>query len=463
MKKYSDKFINQIDQLKYAIVGFEFEFYLRELSYYKTLEILNEYLKPVKVWGFRKYHSSFKVDENNFKLEPDLSGGPQLCELITGPLDYFSAKYFLVKILKFINDYGYTNDRCSIHFNISFDSEYKNLNDLNILKLILNIDEEEIYRNYPSRNGNVYAKSVKKLIPIRDYDYFNVPIDTVKNNIRLPNDKYYGVNFLHITKETESQRLEFRYIGGKDYEKNSGKLIYFMERFIINSYESIDTNFNSTDIEKLEEYLEENITKYRNLASYDNFIIEFPTINIQIDQNNDYDVVSSYYTNIYNEVYELAESIEEFKECIINYVTTTQTIELVDAKIKTTSIISSIDIINSEVEGILKDCHIVNSTIRNSQVSKSKLSDCDAYETKILNCNVDASELNNCYFMAGYLNGSMFGGVFRSGELGPYAVLDSDVKIIRSEQEGFFNTKYGDEDDEKSYKKNVLGFFDKGE
>jgi nitrous oxidase accessory protein NosD len=48
---------------------------------------------------------------------------------------------------------------------------------------------------------------------------FNIPINVVKNNIRLPNDKYYG-NFTHINIIKENQRLEFRYIGGKDFEKN---------------------------------------------------------------------------------------------------------------------------------------------------------------------------------------------------------------------------------------------------
>ena len=47
----------------------------------------------------------------------------------------------------------------------SFDSEEKDLNDLNILKLILNTNEEEIYKTYPTRKGNVYAKSIKKIIP----------------------------------------------------------------------------------------------------------------------------------------------------------------------------------------------------------------------------------------------------------------------------------------------------------
>jgi hypothetical protein len=233
---------------------------MKDLSYYKTLEILNDELKPVKVWGFRQYHSDFTPDSENFKIEPDLSGGSNMVELVTGPLDFYDAKYYLIKIVKFIQNYGYTNEKCSIHFNISFDD--KDLNDLNSLKLILNIDEEEIYRTYPTRKDNVYAKTVKKIIPYKEYDFFNIPVNVVKNNMRLPGDKYYGINFLHINNEKNSQRLEFRYIGGKDYEKNLGQLIYFMERFIINVHDSVDADFDSEDVNKLEEYLED-IEKFK--------------------------------------------------------------------------------------------------------------------------------------------------------------------------------------------------------
>ena len=137
MKKYSDKFLNQSNKLKHAKIGLEFEFYMKDLSFYKTLDILNVELTPVKVWGFRQYHSDFTPDSNNFKIEPDLSGGSNMVELVTGPLDYYDAKYYLVKIIKFIQTYGYTNDKCSIHFNLSFNNNQKDLNDLNILKLIL--------------------------------------------------------------------------------------------------------------------------------------------------------------------------------------------------------------------------------------------------------------------------------------------------------------------------------------
>jgi hypothetical protein len=385
-----------------------------------------------------------------------------MVELVTGPMDYFDAKYYLVKIIKFIQTYGYTNEKSSIHFNLSFNDKDKNLNDLNILKLILSIDEDEIYRVYPSRKDNVYAKSIKKMIPYKEYDFFNIPISVVKNNLRMPNDKYFGVNFLHINNDKDSQRLELRYIGGKDYEKNIGNLIYFMDRFIISVYDCVDVDFTSEDVNKLEEYLETNISLFKNFSKYDNFIVDFPTIHVQIDQQSNYDLITAYYQNIYMELYNLIDSTSTLKDCIINYVTSTQTLEIVDANIKTTSTLRGYDLINCKCEGIFDDCFFAGSEITNSQMSKCKLQQSNAVNSKVLNCKVEMSDLTNCYFMEGYLNGDMFGGVYRSGKLGPYATLDSEVKVV-TDNNNFFDTKFDTEtkgDDKgviKGYGKGVFG------
>ena len=457
MRKYSDKFLNQSNKLKGAILGLEFEFYMKDLSFYKTLELLNIELAPVKVWGFRKYHSDYTPDANNFKIEPDLSGGSNMVELVTGPMDYYDAKYYLIKISNFIQNYGYTNDKSSIHFNLSFTNEDKDLNDLNILKLILTTNEDEIYKVFPTRKDNVYAKSIKKMIPYKEYDFFNVPINAVKNNIRVPNDKYYGVNFTHINNEKESQRLEFRYIGGKDYEKNIGQLIYFMDRFIVNVYDSVDVGFDSEDVNKLEEYLEENIRLFKNFSKYDNFIVEFPTIQIQVDQSSDYDLINAYYSKIYPKLYSIIDSSSDIKECMVNYVTATQAIEIVDATIKATSTIKNFELINCNLEGIFESCTLVGCEIINSQLSKSTIIHSDVDNSKVLACRVDGSTLKNCYFMEGFLNGDMMGGVFRSGDLGPYANMDSDVKIV-NDHENFFDTKYDDEDGKGDKKGKITGF-----
>jgi hypothetical protein len=316
---------------------------------------------------------------------------------------------------------------------------------LNVLKLILNIDEDEIYRAYPTRKDNVYAKSIKKIVPFKEYDFFNIPIEVIKNNLRLPSDKYFGINFLHMNDNKEHQRIEYRYIGGKDYELNLGQLIYFMERFIILTYSCIDQDFNHSDVNKLEDYLEKNISYFKNLSKYDNFIVEFPTMQIQIDQNSNYDVINSYYSKIYSKIFNLIESTQDLKECIINYVTITQTLEIVDAKIKSTSILRGLELVNCEVEGLFEDCFFLSSTANRSQLTKCKLQHSEAVDSKILNCKVEASTLKNCYFMDGYLNGDMFAGVYRSGKLGPYATMDSEVKVV-TDRDNFFDTKFEEED-----------------
>jgi hypothetical protein len=455
MKKYSEKFVHEYSKLNKAIVGFEFEFYMRDLSFYKTLEILNKELSPVKVHGFRQYHSGFKPDSNNFKIEPDLSGGSNMVELVTGPMDYNDSKFYLIKILNFIQKFGYTNDKASIHFNISFKDD-RDLNDLNVLKLILNTDENEIYRFFPSRKGNIYAKSVKNIIPFKEYDFFNIPIDSIKNNIILPDNKYYGINFLHINENKENQRVEYRYIGGTNYESNIGNIVYFLDRFILDCYNSIDVGFNQNDADKLEIYLEENINKFKSFSKYDNFIVEFPTIQIQIDQNNMYEIVSSYFGKIYEKLYDLIEGTENLKDCIINYITATQKMEIVDGEVKGTLTLDGYEYVNCRImEGIFEFSNFYGCEINNSQLSTSKIEASDVLGSKVLSCRVENSSLTNCYFMNGVLNGDMNGGVFRSGELGPYATISPDTKVVGT-NDNFFDTKFDDQ--EKSYKDNIKGF-----
>lgn len=459
MKKYSEKFINDASILKQSVIGLEFEFFMKDLSYYKTLELLGQFLDPIKIHGFREYHPKFTPDDKNFILTPDLSGGANMVELITGPMSYYDSKFYMIKILKFIQEYGYTTDKASVHFNVSFIEESdKNLNDLNILKLILTTNEDEIYRVYPSRKGNVYAKSIKKMIPYKEYDFNNIPIDIIKNNLRLPNDKYFGINFLHVNKERKGQRLEFRYIGGKDYEKNLGQITYFLDKFIIDIYNSVDGVFTNEDVIELEEYLDKNISQLKTFSKYDNFIVEFPTISLQIDQNTGYDVVNAYYPKIYQKLFNLIDSTQDLKDCIINYVTAFQRIEIIDGRIKSNFNIKDFDFINCTLsDGIFESCTFINSEIRNSQVIKAKLHGTNVMSSKVLNCSVEASTLTDCFFMNGYLNADMEGGIFRSGKLGPYASISSDTKIV-SDTDNFFDTSFEEDDYDSKKDKGIMKF-----
>lgn len=453
MKKYSEKYINSYKLLSEAQIGFEFEFF-SNISYYKTLETLNNILHPVKVHGFRRYHSDFTPDSNNFKLEPDLSGGSNMAEIVTGPLDYFSARQYLLKILKFIQENGYTNDKCSLHINISFkDGSDKTIKDLSILKAILRIDEEEIYNLFPSRKNNIYAKSVKKLIPYKDYDFSNIGIGTIQNNIRFPKDKYFGINFLNVQSPKEEARIEYRYIGGKDYEYKTGEIMELMDKFIIDCHQNIGSNFTKEDVIELEKFLSDKITNFKNFVKYDNFLVEFPTVKIQVDQQGHYDIVSAYYDRIYKKVFELIDSTEGLKECVVNFFTTEQKIEVVGATFKSTFNISGYDFINCNiVDGIFTSCNFIATDAKNCEIKKSTIQQSTIDQSKLINCNVEMSDINDCFFMAGYLNGEMNGGIFRSGKVGPYGRIGSETKIVTG-KDSFFGTTHDDIDKEQKGKK----------
>ena len=87
-----------------------------------------------------------------------------------------------------------------------------------------------------------------------------------------------------MNKDKGEQRLEFRYIGGDGYEKNIGELIYFLDKFILGVYNCIVVAFTQKDEKELENYLDKNISNFKSFSTYDNFLVAFPKITLQVDQ-----------------------------------------------------------------------------------------------------------------------------------------------------------------------------------
>ena len=58
--------------------------------------------------------------------------------------------------------------------------------------------------------------------------------------------------------------------------------------------------------------------------------------------------------------------------------------------------------------------------------------------------------------MNGFLNGDMIGGVYRSGELGPYAVVSPETKIV-GVTDNFFDIKF-DKQQKEEDKGAIKGF-----
>ena len=441
MDKYTDKYINKFDILKYAIIGFEFEFYC-DRPYHKLLELFNRELSPAKVSGYRVYHSSFDPTAEHWKIEPDLSMGYDGIELITGPMHYVDAKIYLLKVLKILQGQQFrTDDKCSVHINLSFDKETspKILDKLNKLKLILEVDENFVYKYFPERENNFYAKSVKRLIPFKSYDFSSNAAEILVNSLELPNTKYYGINVLNVY----DGRLEFRYIGSEGYEKRTYEILDLMDYFIELTWNCIDEPLTEENMEELEDYLSENINQFKSFTKLDNFIAEFPSINLQVDMNPDLIILRTYYEQIYEQLYDIITNIYNLNNCIINYNTENQKIEIVDANFKTIFDIQNIDIIDSNVDGgSFSNCHFVNCEIKNVHMANCTIIACSVYNSKVESCKiVEGSILEDCYVFNCLLDAQMKSGVFRSGKLGEQGEIGKDVKIVTSANNYFGDNK----------------------
>ena len=83
--------------LNSAQIGVEFEFY-SNIGLEETQKSLSNLLNR-KIQLEEKSHSDFVPDDKVFKMEPDMSGGKGLIELVTGPIPYRNARVIIIKML----------------------------------------------------------------------------------------------------------------------------------------------------------------------------------------------------------------------------------------------------------------------------------------------------------------------------------------------------------------------------
>lgn len=420
-----NNFVNNWKEFNNARVGLEFEFF-SNYDYVKTLEILNNTFNPIEVYGFNTYHSNFTVSNTQFKIEPDFSGGSNMIELITGPMEYTESKIIIGKMLQFIKEHGYTNESCSIHINISFkDIDVRNLKPI---KLILDLNEDYIYSKFPDRKNNIYARSIKYIVPFENFINVEYGMNAIINSFTIPNDsKYYGVNF----QKMNDNYLEFRYIGGENYENKKIEIFNILDYFLKVTRTSIEEEYMQDDYIKLSSFLDDNISWYRSFTTYEDFLMNNDFITIEVNKNDNYNYIVNYWDQFKDSIFKLVKYSDEITKCKINYNTLSKRIEVIEAGIDGLILVKNIDFIecrikNSNInysdliECIVEDSHIYNTNIYDSKINSSKLEN-----TKC----TDYTELNECIFDGGILDCIMDGGIFRSGEITENADINNNVKM----------------------------------
>lgn len=410
-------------------IGFEFEFYSNH-DLQKTVTLLSRELNK-KISIETKAHSDFKPTADHFKVEPDMSGGAKLIELVTGSLPYQDARIVMIKVLKWIKENGKTGDRCGIHMNISYNPDICGdtfLSHINVLKFILEFDEAFVYKLFPKREGLVYAKSIKFIVPRERYQFSDIK-HVNPNNFIFPSEKYYGVNFQKLMKNY----LEFRYLGGDKYENRTSDLLELLDHFVLQLFNvAKDPNLTDENYEQLRKILK----KYEHLSkaylSFVEFKRYYPTVGFLVDLDSDDRRINTYWPVIRDRMFNLLNECN-LKDGIINYNSDTNKLQIKDANLTDSFKIESVELVSCKVRGIIRDCDLFRCDVENAEMYNCNIFN----ESKIKGAKIENSYTNvtclltDCYVYGKktLMNGKMVGGVFREGRVTNMSQFDGTEKV----------------------------------
>jgi len=415
-------------------IGFEFEFF-SNIDLSKTKESLIQSLnKRIRIE--EKAHSDFTPSDTTFKLEPDNSGGTGMIELVTGPLHFTEAKLILAKTLKWIRENGNTNERCSIHVNIAFDGKTLgpsvNVSNLDIGKFVLNFDEDKVYKAFPNRKDSVYAKSIKFVVPLSGMTQDSSG-KTIWQNYKFVNEKYYGVNFTKVPKGY----IEFRYLGGKDYEKKYNSILRITEHFIISLYETLEyPNYTKEDKLSLDKILENHQKVIQSYKSYSKFKKIYPKIKLMVDLQTYDNIIEMYYPKMRDNIFKLITE-SGLSSGLLNYDSDISKIQIKDSVLNKCFLVENVDLVDCTIKGNIKTCDLFNCEILDSSVLQSNLfGNTTVKKSKIEDSYVSRNVMtDDCYIFGklGVFSGEMNGGIFRKGRATNHAKFNN-TEVIEIEK-----------------------------
>jgi hypothetical protein len=428
------KYKSKEDILQDSLVGIEFEFYSdKELEDVKT-DISTLLGKKIRLEG--KAHSDFVPTKDEYKLEPDMSGGKGLIELITAPISYSVARNTIIKVLGWIQENGYTTSKSSIHLNLSFDPKKTGKSNLiskmDPLKFILGFNETEVYKLFSNRKDSVYAKSIKWIMPKIDHNYYEGQ-NINPHVFHFAVEKYYGVNFQKL----QQGYLEFRYIGGKDYEKKTTNILYLLDRFVLQMW-AIANQEKYTDLNliELKRILNRNHKFTEILKDWRRLKDFYPEINLYVDLKDNEKIIDMYWPKILMEVLRLI-SHGGLVKGDINYDSDLSRVQVRNGSLPFCFELNNYDFVDCELSGSLSFCDIFRCQIKTASLKRCNLYQGTSVEdSKVESCYTNQTcEVKNSYVFQwdSVFKGKMVGGIFRHGQISKEAEFDG-TEIITSKK-----------------------------
>ena len=349
------------------------------------------------------------------------------------PQDYLSTGGLTNGILEWIKNTSKTDRTTGLNISLSFNNKElqtaQTISNMDIAKMVLKIDENYLWKKFSERRDSPFSMSIKQLIPLNEFLNISDPFKSLQNSFQIPNAPYYGVDFTDQTYGI----LRFNYIGGKGYEEKPKEVNEALNYYIITTYQVLNVPGYSKSMEAEMARMLEGYSEIRR-AYYDPdyFIKEFKDIQIGVDLKTGDQIVKTYWPKIRGPLTKvMLES--GFKKGKFNLDLGQGVFQIKDAKLSGIRV-SNLQLVNTEVQGIVEKCGLWTCTVKNSQIRNSiivegnRIEHCfilksradrgnEIYQSTVSN----AGEIINC---------KVFESIIQNAGLGKEAKLDENCLVV---------------------------------
>ncbi len=347
--------------------------------------------------------------------------------------EYNSMENIIDEISTWITKNGELNENTQLKTDLMFNN--KNLQTLETIstmskaKLILQINEEEIYKRFPNMKNSSFALSIKNITPFENLNIKNNNINTIDTLFNLPKNDYYAIDF----SDQVFGILKFKYIGGKNYTENTKNIKDTIKYYIAETYKVLNINGITHEIEFELNKLNEKLIKFRKAYyEFDYFLREFKNVKVSVDLKESELVVKTYWNQLRNPLIKLLME-NNLTKGQFNYDTNLGIYELNKA-ILFGGKLSDINLINCEISGLLENCNIWSSKLKNSRIYQSTFENNNYIENSMIqNCRADRGNIINKSYIINngeILNCKINESVIKNAGLGKNSKLDEKCIVI---------------------------------
>ena len=333
----------------------------------------------------------------------------------TNLYNYYEAIYVMPKIFEFLKELKEIKNSY-IHFNIGFNEDFCNLSNLNILKFILDFNEESVLKNI----GDVTENGDIKKISIIKPTTYNDCTDKVQKQIESlkyinEEDCLYGIDFSNINTGV----LKFRYTEGINYRNKWEGILKSLNHTITTLYNSTKYNeLTDEHTKKIDELNKEYDEFEKSFRCYELFAERYKSIKITSDLNDDKSVINVIFPSIKEKLFDIVVC-NNIRTAEINYDSDISRLQIKDITLKGCCHLNGVDIVDSEIQNSnIKNCDIYDTKITNSNIIECNLfgySNCK--DSKFKNCFISRNiELKDCDVTGklGKMGGTMKGGSLKN-------------------------------------------------